>query len=225
MELIDNLRFYLHQDDPRENLRISSKYEWEILEYLPGSYLPRFTAKRKDSEKRYYCQLMNKDYNIRYLLIYEECKKYKSIVSLDDQVTINNITCVFYEIGDIIKNPIDEKKLIEMFIELNDINLAGSRNLPESKIMIHYYIDEIIFKDDRYQIYPSSAYEKQGNKDEYSLAMDVFMVFKLFKLSLTDKIEEIKSVIKEKEFPIETIEKHLKYLAENNLNKRLSALI
>ena len=99
MDLIDDLRFYLHQDDSKENLRISSKYEWEILEFSPGSYIPRFTAKRKDNEKKYYCQLID-EYNKRYLPIYEECKKHRSIVSLDDQVTINTITCIFYEVGE-----------------------------------------------------------------------------------------------------------------------------
>ena len=34
MELIDDLRHYLHQNDPKENLKIL-KYEWEILEHLP----------------------------------------------------------------------------------------------------------------------------------------------------------------------------------------------
>ena len=91
--------------------------------------------------------------------------------------------------------------------------------------MIYYYIDEIIFKDGRYQIYPSAVYEKQIGREEYLLAVDVFRVFRRFKLSLADKIEEIKLDIKEKELCIDSSEKHLEYLAENNLNKRLSALI
>ena len=225
MELLASLRFYLHQDEPKENLRISSKYEWEILEYLPGSCFPRFTAKRKGSEKGYYCQLMNEYERERYLPIYEECKKHRLIVSLDDHITINTITCVFYETGDAIKNPIDEKKLIEMFIELNEINLAGSRNLPGSKIMIYYYHDEIVFKDDRYQIYPSSVFNKQVGREEYLLAMSIHCIFEWFKLSLTDKIKDISHHIREKEIHIKTPEKHLEYLAENNLNKRLRALI
>ena len=184
------------------------------LNIYPGSSsLPKFTAKRKDSEKKYYCYLIDEFDKERYLPIYEECKKHRSIVSLDDQIIINNITCVFYEVGEVIKNPIDEKKLIEMFIELNDINLA------EGKIMIYYYTDEIIFKDGRYQIYPSAVYEK--HIEEYSLIVDIFMIFKLFKLSLLNKIEEIRLDIRRKKLRMETVEERLEHLAENYLNKSI----
>ena len=107
---------------------------------------------------------------------------------------------------------------------LNEINLAGSRDLPGSKIMIYYYHDEIVFKDDRYQIYPSAVYEKQEGREEYLLAVGIVRTFRKFNLSLASKIEEIKSGIKEEEIG-KTAEEHLEYLAENNLNKRLSALI
>ena len=46
MELLVSLRFYLHQDDPKE---ISSKYEWEILDYLYPYYIfPNLQQKEKE---------------------------------------------------------------------------------------------------------------------------------------------------------------------------------
>ena len=217
MELIKDLRHYLHQYDG--NLRIP-KYEWEILDYLPVSAaIPKFTAKRSNCEKAYYCHIMNDCEKDKYLPLYRECEKYKSIVSLDDIITIKNITCIFYEKGEIIENPIDEKKLIEMFVELNAINLS------ESDVLIYYYNNEIIFKDDSYQIYPSAIYEKERYIDDYCLIEDIDMIFKKFNLSLKDKIEEIKLDIRRKKLHVETAEDRVKYSKEDFLNKSLKMLL
>ena len=219
---VAKLLFYFQK---KENFRISLRHKWEIIGPSSGSYfIPRFIAKKWGCEKQYFCQVMY-GHDREYLPIYEECKKYNCIVSLEEQITISDITYLFYEKCNVLENPIDEKKLLKMFIELNKINLAGSRDLPGSKIMIYYCLSEIVFKDGRYQIYPSSAYNKDIGREEYMLATEIFRVFKYFNLSLTNKIENIETIIKEKEQKIHSSKKHFKYLAENNLNNLLKELI
>ena len=198
----------------------SSKYEWELKECETMLYVPKYTAKRKDNEKEYFCLLLEGDSIDSYMPIYEECKKYDSIVQFDDIVNINGVVVMlFYEKGEKLGNPIDEKKLLEMFIELNKINLAGS------KMMIYYYMHEIVFKDGRYQIYPSAIYEKQVDQEEYILLLQIYKIFEKFNLGFKDEIEKIKLNIREREVKVGKYEEHMKYLAEDNLNKALKALI
>ena len=151
----------------------------------------------------------------KFLSLFEECKKYDSIVQFCEQIEINNITCLFYEKGEKLRNPIDEKKLLEMFIELNKINMA-------SKMTI-FYID-IVFQDGRYKVYPNTIYEKQINRGECVLAKEIIKIFKKYNLNFTNKIREVVMSIREKEFDIQ-YEKGTYYLAEGNLNKKLKALI
>ena len=223
MDLIIKLKNYLGQKD-EENLRISSKYEWEILKPLFLIYFRKFEAKQKESEKRFYCLFVTNDFSHERIEITEECEKCKSIVLSCDRIKINDIIILFYEEGESLKNPIDEKKLLEMFIELNEINIAGSRDLPGSKIMIRYWDDEIVLINDSYQIHPTSVYIKQIHKGEYLIAKEIFKIFKDYNLKLTDKIKRIHLDCKEKECNLSPRE-HLEYLAEGNLNRRLRALI
>ena len=127
----------------------------------------------------------------KFLPLFEECEKHNSIVQFYEKIKVNNIICLFYEKGERLQNPIDEKKLLEMFIKLNEINLAGSRDLPGSKILIYYYDNDIILKDGKYQIRPSSIYEKQKDREEYLLAENILRIFRKFNLNLTEKIKEI----------------------------------
>ena len=193
----------------------SSKYEWEIKECLSVSSL-KFAAKRKDNEKEYFCILLNKAEQIS---LYEECEKYDSIVRFCDKIESDVYTFLLYEKGEM-NNPIDEKKLLEMFIKLNEINLAGS------KIIVFYHSREIIFKDGRYQIYPTAVRKKSVGQEEYLLAICIHKIFRKFDLSLKDEIEKIIEDIRKKEIiHICNLDKHREYLAENNLNKKLSILI
>ena len=223
MALVAELKAYLGQKD-EDNLKISSKYEWEILKPISLLYITQYTAKRKGSTKEYYCLFVEELDQGKNMPLFNECKKHDDvIVPFCDEVMINKVICLFFRIGEEIENP-DEKKLLKMFIELNEINMASSRNLPGSKITIYYYTHEIILSNGKYRIYPTSVYGKMTHLNEFVLIRQMITTFKKFKLSLTDKLEEIYLESKSNEYGLSP-EEHYKYLAEGNLNKKLRALI
>ena len=169
---------------------ITSKYEWEINYYIEGYGFPVFTAKRKDSKENYYCSLIHKDNKESCLKVFKECKKYSSLMEIKDIISIDDITYVFFEAGQFGK--IDEKKLLEMFIELNEINTSEN-----TEIIIYYFINSIVFKNNKYKIYPfpSAVYEKNHGRSDVELIGSMVLIFKGFGLSLTDKIKEIQHSI------------------------------
>ena len=232
MELIAGLKHYLNQDSNKNLEIITSKYKWEVIDSdkISSRFL-KFAAKKKESEKRYYCLILDEFEEKRYLDSLNECQKYDSLVSFDDTIKIVNITCLFYEVGEPLNNSIqethflnniDEKKLLKM---LNEINLASSMDLPESKITIYYYSDEITFKDGRYQIYPTYIYRKITQREECLLSKGIYIIFKAFNLSLTRKIQLIYWKNKHKETESIIHKNHSEYLKEGNLNKDLRELL
>ena len=164
--------------------------EWEIQSYVEGYGFPIFTAKRKNDSKKYYCNLIHKDNKESCLKIFEECKKYSSFVEIYDIISTDNITYTFFEAGNKL-DEIDENKLLEMFIELNEINTS------KKGLIIYYFINKIIFKNNKYKIYPypSIVDEQTRCRSDIELIGSMVLIFRGFGLKLTNKLIDIQSSI------------------------------
>ena len=168
--------------------KISSEYEWELGDCFSGGCFPVFTAKRKDSDKEYHCMLISKQNEKERLELFKDCEKYSSMIEIEEVVSTNNIIYVFYEAGQPLSGniKIDDKMLIKMFIELNEINL--SRDID---IIVYYSYEDIVLKDDKYKMRHSSIFRKSSNiRTDFALIKAMLKVFACFNLNVTE-IKEI----------------------------------
>ena len=171
---------------------IISKYKWKIRTFVQGSNFPVFIAAKENSNNNYYCIFVDKDDKEKILKIIEECKNYTSIISIEDLITVDNITYVFFENIKTIDNlySIDESKLLKLFIEIYDINNSDDVNLLTNTI------NRIVIKDGEYKIDLLSIYKRSGNKrNDISLISNFSKIFEKFNLKKTTELKKIKFCI------------------------------
>ena len=106
------------------------------------------------------CLFVHEEDRERVLKVIEECKNY-TIIPIEDSITINNITYIFFENVKLIDNlySIDEKKLLKLFIEIYDINNSDDTNLITKNLL-----NRIVFKDENYKIDLLTVYNRNENK-------------------------------------------------------------
>ena len=111
--------------------KVDSKYKWKICEYIEGRFFPVFVATKEGSDINYYCNLIHKVDKDAVLGVVEECKNYSSIIPIEDLITIGDITYIFFERAKPISKlySVNEKKLLELLIEIYDVNISDDTNL------------------------------------------------------------------------------------------------
>ena len=194
-------------------INISSKYKWQLKTCLTKGLFPVFTAYREDNDKKYHCMLISNNHKEQKLKLFKECEKYSSIMEIDEIVEIDSITYAFYETGKLLTDiKIDDKKLIKMFIELNEINLSKD-------MLIYYSYNEFTSKDGEYKILHSSIFRKANNiRTDFALIKAILDIYTWFGLN--------NYYIKEIYFCIVGMSKcEEKEMREGYLNRKLRMLI
>ena len=131
---------------------IVSKYEWEIEDC--GQF---HLAKRNDDNKKYLCQIID-------LKSIKKYENYITIVQIEDTITINNKNYIFYEFNPI-HVPINEKKLIETFMDLKT---------TYKDICVYYTFNKIIHENGLYKICPSLVFKKLNSQSIKRILLKIF---------------------------------------------------
>ena len=147
-------------------------------------FFPSFFSNKR---KHYYCKFIHKNDKDKILKLIKECESFPSIIPIEDLITIDDITYIFFERAETIDKlySIDEKKLIELFIELCDINNPDNINLITS-----FCLDRIVFKDEKYKIDLLSVFNRKAYKrSDLEIITYLIRFFDEFNLK---KISELK---------------------------------
>ena len=168
-------------------IHVKAKYYWKVYyDCIKWCKISKniFIAIKEGEDNLYFCQLMEIEKTKKYFEIIEKCKNNPSIMQVYDSVTIDNLTYIFYEHAQPVEN-INEKKLLKMFIELNDINTSNF------DFIINYCIIKIV-NNENYKIYLMPSIEENTNElNDIYLINSIINFFKKNNLKYLNYLKKI----------------------------------